>query len=76
VDEIYTSARSMRQETLIVRYCEEAKSILIGAGDYESALQLRKSLCERFQNECGSSLVVAAVNLHLDNLMRQRWGKP
>jgi hypothetical protein len=76
VDEIYTTATSMKQESLVVQYCKEAESILIGAEDYESALRLRKSLCERFQNECGSSLVVAAVNLHVDNLLRKRWGKP
>jgi hypothetical protein len=69
------SAKSEKQEELIRKYCAEADSVLAGAPDYDSAMRLKESLCKRFQNECDSSLVVAATNLHLDNLLKRRWGR-
>lgn len=71
----YSSGKSEKQEELIRKYCAEAASVLAGAPDYDSALRLKESLCKRFQNECDSSLVVAATNLHLDSLLKEQWGR-
>ena len=67
------SARSEKQEDLVRKYCAEAESILAEATDYDSAARLKDSLCRRFHDECESSLVVAALELHLDSLLKQRW---
>lgn len=75
MEERNISEKSGKQEELIRKYCAEADSALAGAPDYDSAIRLKESLCERFQNECDSTLVVAATTLHLDNLLRRRWGK-
>jgi hypothetical protein len=65
----------MKQEDLIIKYCREAESALAAASDYDAALRLKESVCQRFQRECESSLVVAAVKLHIDDLVRKRWGR-
>ena len=67
------SARSEKQEDLVRKYCAEAEGMLAEAQDYDSAARLKDSLCRRFQVECESSLVVAAMELHLDSLLKQRW---
>jgi hypothetical protein len=65
----------MKQEDLIVKYCKDAESTLATANDYESAVRLKESMCQQFQTECRSSLVIAAVKIHLDDLLRKRWGR-
>jgi hypothetical protein len=70
----YVPGKSEKQQELIRKYCAEADSVLSGAADYDSALHLKESLCKRFQNECDSSLVVAATSLHLDSMLKERWG--
>jgi len=75
VNDHYVSGRSEKQEDLIRKYCAEAESVLAEAHDYNSAVRLKDSLCRRFQNECDSSLVVVATKIHLDNLLKKRWGR-
>jgi hypothetical protein len=75
MEESQFPGKSEKQEGLIRKYCAEADSVLADAPDYDSAVLLKDSLCNRFQKECDSSLVVAATTLHLDNLLRLRWGR-
>ncbi len=65
--------RSEQQNDLIRRYCAEAEKLLSGAADYASSVRLKDSLCERFQKECESSLVVAATKQYLEGVIRDRW---
>jgi hypothetical protein len=65
-----------RQEELIHRYCEEAESLLSSAEDYPSAVRMKQSICERFQKECDSELIVHATSQFIDNVIKARWGMP
>ncbi len=65
--------RSERQDELIRKYCSEAERLLSEAEDYASSVRLKDSLCERFQKECESSLVVAATRQYLEGVIRDRW---
>ncbi len=61
------------QDALLRKYCAEAETLLAQAPDYDTAFRLKQALCERFQSECESSIVVAAAKVHLDNLLKTRW---
>jgi hypothetical protein len=64
---------SDKQTTLIRRFCEEAERALDEASDYTAALHLKESLCQRFREECDSSLVVNATRQYLDEVLKKRW---
>ncbi len=66
---------SLRQDELIRRYCEEAGSLFTAAPDLPTALRLKDELCNRFQKECDSELVVTATMHYIDNLLHHRWGR-
>jgi hypothetical protein len=65
---------SEKQEGLIRAYCAEAEKLLAGATGYASAVRLKESLCERFQKECDSTLVATAIRMHLEGVLKTRWG--
>ena len=67
---------STKQDELIRRYCEEAEALLSSAEDYPSAVRMKQSICERFQKECDSELIVHATGQFIDNLIKTRWGMP
>jgi hypothetical protein len=67
---------STKQDELIRRYCEEAEKVLSAAADYPSAVRMKHSLCDRFEKECDSKLVVSATKQFIDNLLKHRWGIP
>ena len=71
-DRPYTE-RSKRQNNLVRKYCVEAERMLAEATDYPTAVQLKVSLCEQFQKECDSTLVVTATRQYLDGVIRERW---
>jgi hypothetical protein len=64
---------SEKQTQLVRRYCAEAERLLNEATDLATALQLKESLCEQFQKECDSSLVVTATRQYLDVIIKERW---
>jgi hypothetical protein len=37
---------------------------------------MKQSICERFQKECDSELIVHATGQFIDNLIKTRWGMP
>jgi hypothetical protein len=64
---------SERQNDLLRKYCTEAERLLSEAADFATAIQLKDSLCEQFQRECESSLVIAATREYLEGVIRKRW---
>jgi len=74
MEDIRPGPYSPKQEELIRRYCEEAEKVLSSAANYPSAVRMKQSLCERFEKECDSKLVVSATKLFIENLLKQRWG--
>ncbi len=74
MEDLRRDMRSTRQVELIRRYCEEADSRLSGATDYASALRVKDSLCDRFERECDSGIVILATKRFIDDLLRARWG--
>jgi hypothetical protein len=66
-------ANSERQTQLVRTYCAEAERVLNEVHDYATAVQMKESLCERFQKECDSSLIVAALRQHIDGVLKERW---
>ncbi len=66
---------SLRQDELIRRYCEEADSLLRAAPDLPTALRLKDELCDRFQRECDSELIVTATMHYIDDLLLHQWGR-
>jgi hypothetical protein len=75
MEEIRPGPYSPKQDELIRRYCREAEAVLASAADYPSALRMKQSLCQRFEKECDSTLVVSATRQFLESLLKQRWGK-
>jgi hypothetical protein len=65
--------RSAQQDDLVRKYCAEAERMLSEAADYATAIQLKESLCDQFQKECDSSLVVTAARKYLDGVISERW---
>lgn len=61
--------KSRKQEQLVRKYCEEAVPALATAGDYPAALRMKDSLCDRFEKECDSELVVFAARRYIHNLL-------
>jgi hypothetical protein len=64
---------SEKQTRLVRKYCAETERALSEVPDYATAVQMKESLCERFQKECDSSLVVTALRQHIDGLLKERW---
>lgn len=64
---------SEKQTQLVRTYCAEAERVLSEVPDYTTAVQLKESLCERFQKECDSSLVVTALRQYIDGVLKERW---
>ena len=73
MSDIQSPQNSEKLSELIGRYCAQAEEMLEKAPDYPSALQLKESLCSKFQKECESSLVVNATRHYLDTLLKHRW---
>lgn len=73
MEDIRPGPYSPKQEELIRRYCEEAKTVLSSAANYPSAVRMKQSLCERFEKECDSKLVVSATKQFIEDLLKQRW---
>jgi hypothetical protein len=61
------------QTELLSRYCQEAETLLAGAADYATALRVRDELCERFEKECLSALVVNATREYLTQIISRTW---
>jgi hypothetical protein len=74
MEDVRPGPYSPKQDELIRRYCEEAEAVLSSAADYSSAIRMKESLCERFEKECDSKLVVSATKQFIDSLLKQRWG--
>lgn len=74
MDDVRSLGNSKKQEGLIRAYCAEAEKLLATAPDYESAVRMKESLCERFEKECDSKLVSSATKMHLDGVLKKRWG--
>ncbi len=75
MEDLAIVSKSRKQEQLIHKYCEEAEATLATASDYDAAVRLKDSLCDRFQKECDSELVVYAVRKYIGNLVRtQKFG--
>ena len=64
-----------RQEDLLRRYCDQAEAALRDAKDFASAKRIGDELCDRFAQECTSSMIVHATRTYLDELINHRWGK-
>ena len=71
--DIRGAGSSGKQTRLVRKYCAEAERLLNEATDYATAIQLKNSLCEQFQNECDSSLVVTATRQYLGTIIKERW---
>jgi hypothetical protein len=74
MEDIRGPENSEKQEQLIRRYCPEFETQLSQAPDRASALQMKESLCARFETECESALVISAIRQHLEILLKRRWG--
>lgn len=61
------------QEDLVREFCQEAEALIGSAPDYPSAVQLRDSLCQRFQMKCKSGLVVHATKEYMTQIIQRRW---
>jgi len=74
MEDVRALGSSEKQETLIREYCAEAEKLMAAATDYVSAVQVKDTLCERFQKDCDSTLVTRATRQHLENLLKDQWG--
>jgi hypothetical protein len=71
--DIRVLGNSEKQTQLVRTYCAEAERVLNQVPDYTTAVQMKESLCERFQKECDSSLVVTAIRQYIDGVLKERW---
>ncbi len=63
------------QMVLLDRFCNEAKSLIAQATSIDEAEKRKKTLCEKFERECSSRLVINAARNFVDNLLTTRWDK-
>jgi hypothetical protein len=61
------------QMTLLDRFCREAKERVVQARDLDDAVRQKDALCERFEQECSSQLVINAAKTFVGNLLQTRW---
>jgi len=67
------------QQELLRRYCKEAEALLTKATDMNDASRIKEEACERFQQECNSSLLVNATKDYIDQIIARMWqnkGRP
>jgi hypothetical protein len=57
----------------IEEYCAKAHALLDTARDRKEALWFKDLMCSQFAAECQSSLVLAATNAYIEQVIRQRW---
>jgi hypothetical protein len=62
------------QEELFERFCIEAETLIAAAKTESEALRIKEDFCKRFENECGSSLVIAMTRTFADRIIDQKWG--
>ncbi len=61
------------QNERIEQYCAQARELLRSAPDEENARDLAARLCEQFERDCSSGLVVSATRLYLDRWIHDQW---
>ncbi len=58
---------------MIQGYCAEARQLIGQSGTREEALKVKEDLCSRFAAACGSSLVLQATTVYIDDLIERTW---
>lgn len=62
------------QDQLVREYCKEAEALITLARSRDDATRIKEGQCQRFRQECNSTLIVNAAAEYLEQIIEQKWG--
>jgi hypothetical protein len=62
------------QDQLVREYCREAEALITLARSRDDATRIKEGQCQRFRQECNSTLVVNAAAEYLEQIIERKWG--
>ena len=72
-DEIYLKLNRKQQSELIASHCADMEYRIRVASSREEAIRLKEMACTKFNQECQSTLVRAALIRHVEDLISHYW---
>ncbi len=74
-DERYIQLNGNRQAELIANHCGDIENRIRSAPSRLEAVRLKELACAKFEQECSSTLVRAALATHVGELISRYWDK-